>query len=333
MLDSTAEPTSRPYSSTATGSEQLLYLSSVHPEFFSYLDSRKIAMLMDYIVEMDSISWEFEDETKGGRGPAYNYAQKSADNRRIGMTNLLRCFSPSYDAIPDRSFKLLDVLGGDGTIARFCASQPGPMPTVYTADISEMMVRACFVQGLPCIRQAATNSLFRDDILDGVLIAYGSHHIGSEERHLAVSEAFRTLVQGGRLVLHDFEVGGAASKWFDEVVDPFSRTGHSHPHFTRNEMLNLFLHGGFRDVRIFDMEDPFTLFGESPEEARHNALRHMYLMYGLEKLPEPSIDRPGPLQGLVEEIFGTISVTKQGDRYVSRISRQALVAVGTKSKR
>ncbi|MEJ2457938.1 MAG: methyltransferase domain-containing protein, partial [Novosphingobium sp.] len=281
------------------------------------------------IMAMDALSWEFEGEETGGRGLAYNAAQKSGDNRKVGMTTLLKCFSPSFE-IPGGDYRILDVLGGDGTLARFCQGLGRCAPTIYTADISKFMIDACQAQALPCIRQPATRSLFRDDVLDGVLIAYGSHHLDGEERNLAVQEACRTLKTGGRLVLHDFEIGGRSVRWFDDVVHPYSRTGHPHPHFSRQEMFSLFAEAGFSDVRVFAMDDPFTLHGSSPEAARHKAIMHMYDMYDLIKVADFTGDIAPRLERHIADTLGPITVQREQHRYTAHIPRQALVAVGIK---
>lgn len=282
-----------------------------------------------HVADMNSSSWEFEHEEAGGRGLAYNSAQKSTDNRKEGMTRLLQCLSPGA-GFPGPDFRILDVLGGDGTLARFCATLGDRMPTIYSADISKFMVDACRAQRLPCIRQSATRSLFRDNILDGVLIAYGSHHLGTEERPAAVREAHRTLKPGGRLVLHDFEAGGKSARWFETVVHPYSRTGHPHAHFSRSEMSGLFAGAGYRDVAVFEIDDPITLQGSSPEEAKHNAIMHMFDMYDLIKIADSRCDVPARLERHISETLGPISIRREECRYVAQISRQALVAVGTK---
>jgi SAM-dependent methyltransferase len=193
------------------------------------------------------------------------------------------------------------------------------------------MIGACHAQALPCVRQSATRSLFRDNVLDGVLIAYGSHHLDSSARPLAVREAHRTLRAGGRLVLHDFEIGGPSASWFDRVVHPYSRTGHPHRHFSRDEMFNLLASAGFRDVRVFEISDPFTLHGSSPEEARHNAIMHLYDMYDLIKVADAACDIVPRLERHVSKTLGPISIRRDGRGYIAEIHRQALVAVGTHS--
>ena len=311
--------------------EQYLdYLRHGHPELYSLLSHETCCDAERRIAKMNMISWEFEDEKVGGRGLAYNVAQqKSADNRKVGMSTLLKCFRSSFE-VPGQDFRILDVLGGDGTFARFCNTLGPHTPTIYTSDISKYMIDACHAQALPCVRQSATRSLFRDDVLDGVLIAYGSHHLDSNARQLAVREAHRTLREGGRLVLHDFEIGGRCAKWFDSVVHPYSRTGHPHAHFSRHEMFHLLTSAGFHDVRVFEIRDPFTLHGSSPVEAKHNAIMHIYDMYDLIKVADSPCDIAPCLERHITGTLGPISIRQEEGRYVAQIPRHALVAVGTK---
>lgn len=330
MLTANTEIQTELYVNGHSFERYLDYLRRSHPELYRLLSHERCRDAERHIAKMNKISWEFEDEKVGGRGLAYNSAQKSGGNRKVGMTALLKCFSSSFE-IPGRDFRIVDVLGGDGTLARFCRTLGHPAPTIYTADISKFMIDACHAQALPCVRQSATRSLFRDDVLDGVLIAYGSHHLDSNERRLAVREAHRTLRAGGRLVLHDFEIGGKCARWFDGIVHPNSRTGHPHAHFSRHEMFHLFANAGFRDVRVFEIRDPFTLHGSSAEEARHNAIMHMYDMYDLIKVADSACDIAPRLERHITETLGPISIRQEEGRYVAEIPRHALVAVGTKS--
>jgi ubiquinone/menaquinone biosynthesis C-methylase UbiE len=330
MLTANTEIRTELYVSEYSFEEYLDYLRHDYPELFDLLSHERCCDAERHTATMNMISWEFEDEKVSGRGLAYNVAQKSADNRKVGMITLLKCFWPSCE-VPGRGFRILDVLGGNGTFARFCKTLGHHTPTIYTADISKFMIDACHAQALPCVRQSATRSLFRDNVLDGVLIAYGSHHLDSNARRLAVREAHRTLRAGGRLVLHDFEIGGRCAKWFDSVVHPYSRTGHPHAHFSRQEMFHLFTSAGFRDVRVFEIPDPFTLHGSSPEEAKHNAIMHMYHMYDLIKVADSACDIAPCLERHITETLGRISIWQEEGRYVAEIPRQALVAVGAKA--
>lgn len=305
--------------------DYLGYLRRDYSDLFSILSPERCSEADRLVAEMNADSWEFENEQLGGRGLAYNSAQKSLDSRKVGMTALLKALSPS-----GRDSRILDVLGGDGTFARFCKTASYDSPLVYTADISKFMIDACHAHGLPCVRQPATRSLFRDNVLDGILIAYGSHHLDANARHLATREAYRTLRENGRLVLHDFETGAGCARWFSNVVHPYSRTGHPYAHFSRQEMFDLLIEAGFRDVRVFEISDPFTLYGCSQEEAKRNAIMHMYNMYDLVKLANSLGDTVTRLERHITDTLGPISVQPYEGRYVAQIERHALVAIGVK---
>ncbi len=285
----------------------------------------------DYVNEMNEISWEFEDQDEGGRGVAYNLAQRNPRNRIVGTLSLLRCFSENFNEVPGPDKIILDALAGDGTITRLLQTEKLRAPTIISSDLSSFMVKSCIAQRFPCIRQSATRSLLRDSVLDGVLIAYGSHHLDKLARKQATAEAYRTLKIGGRYVLHDFEVGAATANWFDKVVHPFSRTGHPHAHFTRDEMQSLLQGAGFKNIQVFSMADPFILEGATPEEARVAALMHVYRMYDLVKVAPTLTEALHRLETYVDDVLGGIQIEQEGAAWTATIQREALVAVGTKA--
>lgn len=322
------------YINNLTFEDYLKEIRERHPNLYRLLEPERIETnaIEKYIEEMDKLSWEFEDQAVGGRGVEWDRAQENWDNRRVGMTGLIKCFSPSYDDLLGPAFQILDVLGGGGAVARFSSTLGKDAPTIFTADLSKTMIGACRAKKLPYIRQSATRSLFRDDALDGVLIAYGSQLLDAEARQLAVSEAHRTLKPGHRLVLHAFEVGAGVARFFDDVVHPYTRTGHHHEHFTRPEILNLFTQAGFRDFRIFEMNDPFTLRGRIPEEAKRNAILYVYSAYDLIKVANSEREVEPALEPLIARTLGPISVSREQDHYIAEIPRTVLVAVGIKSR-
>lgn len=216
--------TGNDYIAELTFPEYLREIREKHPGLHELLDPARIegAAIEDYLKELNALSWEFESQDTGGRGQAWSQAQNSSNSRRTGMKSLLEQFSRET---PGSALRVLDVLGGSGTVARLAATLENA-PTVFTADISNMMISSCRAHGLPYVRQSAAKSLFRDNSLDGVLIGYGTQLLSPQVRRLAVAEAHRTLKPGARLVLHAFEAGQPAARFFDEVVHPYSRTGH-----------------------------------------------------------------------------------------------------------
>lgn len=324
----------RVYIGDLTFQDYLKEIRASYPGLYDLLELKRIeaGAIEKYIGEMDSVSWEFEDKDVGGRGVAYIHSQENFDNRKVGMETLIKCFSPSYSEVPGPAFHILDVLGGGGTVARFLSTLAIPTPTVITADLSKLMIGACRAKkNLPYIRQSAARSLFRDNVLDGVLIAYGSQLLSLEVRQLAVMESHRTLKPGRRLVLHAFEIGERVARFFDDVVHPYSRTGHPHQHFTRPGILDLFTRAGFRDVRLFEISDPFILRGATREQAKRNAIMHLYRMYDLVKVANTEADIEQALEPHIVNTLGPISVLREQDSYAAQIPRTTLVAVGTKS--
>ena len=304
-------------------------IARTHAWLADMIDPDRIGQIGSYLRRMQELSWEFEADAAGGRGSVYNVAQKASENRALGMTALLGLFSESGMDVPGPDCVILDALAGDGTISRFAATLP-QSPTIISADLSGYMIAQCLEADLPCIRQSASRSLLRDDVLDGVLIAYGSHHLPADDRREAAREAHRTLKPGGKFVLHDFEIGGPVDRWFGEVVDPCSATGHPHPHFSRREMTDVLTGAGFSEMRVFEMEDPFTLEGPDPEEARRRVLRHLYNMYGLVKLPLETDADYSDLERRAAGTLGEIDLRPAAGGWVARLERPALVAVGTK---
>ncbi|MFD2470842.1 class I SAM-dependent methyltransferase [Amycolatopsis silviterrae] len=318
--------TSENYVSELTFPEYLREIRAKHPGLSELLDPERIetGAIEPYLKELNTLSWEFEDQDNGGRGLAWSQAQNSSNSRRGGMISLLERFSPGS------ALRVLDVLGGSGTIARLAATLGDNVPTIITADISNLMISSCRASGLPYIRQSAARSLFRDDSLDGVLIGYGTQLLSPQVRRLAVMEAHRTLKPGSPLVLHAFEAGQGAARFFEEVVHPYSRTGHPHEHLTREEISGHFANAGFADLRIHEMDDSFLVRGQTAEEAKSNALRHLYSAYDLCKISGEPDEIEARLAPLVEETLGPISVRREQEHYLAEVPRAALAAIGVK---
>lgn len=239
------------------------------------------------IAEMASHTLDFESTSQGGRGELYRHAQQNPMVRAIGIRELFVLASPGYDLrnLSPKS-RILDVLGGDGTLTRALSNLvlSTSMPSILTSDLSEDMVAAAKVYGLASIRQPAQYLVLKDNCFDAVILAYGTHHIPPDQRLQVCQEAFRVLKLGGRIVLHDFENNSPVARWFHEVVDRYSLTGHNFPHFTSEEIRQYLLSAGFGDVTIRYMYDPFVLSGDSAQQVERQLGEHLLNMYGLVKL-------------------------------------------------
>ena len=324
---------SNKYVSELTFLEYLQEIHEKHPSLYELLDPERIEadVIEGYRKELNTLSWEFEDQGVGGRGLGWSQAQNRSNSRRVGMMSLMELFRPASREFSVSSLRVLDVLGGSGTIAQLATTLGNSAPTIFTADISNLMISSCRAHGLPYIRQSATRSLFRDNSLDGVLIGYGTQLLSRNARRLSVLEAYRTLKPGSRLVLHAFEADQRAARFFDDVVHPYSRTGHPHEHLTRAEIRGLFADAGFCDVRISDMHDPFILDGQTAGEARRNALMHLYTAYDLCHIVGSGQEIEAKLEALVEKTLGPISVRREEGHYIAEVPRTALVAIGVKT--
>lgn len=326
------------------------YVERNFPRFASALSFERPDTLA-ILSRMDAYASGFENQEQGGRGELYRLAQTNASVRLRGIRQLLDLASPGADIkmIP-ADYRILDVLGGDGIIARafqlLAGGADGPVP-ILTGDIVADMVSAALNNGLPAIRQPAQQMFIRDDSLDAVIVAYGTHHIPLDERLLVCQEAFRVLKPRGRIVLHDFEESEPVANWFSEVVDRYSLTGHDCPHFTHRQMYD-YLHGaGFSDIETRSVYDPFVVSADTEASAYSQMMRYVSDMYGLVKLPTDSGDskRERAVASLIERYITydysripeagpdwvpTLSSRRDGYQYVVELPRVALVATGTK---
>jgi SAM-dependent methyltransferase len=251
------------------------------PELYQLVDPAKAA------AGQPAVPVDFEPGHAGGRGDSYREAQRDPNVRASGILGLFTLASPAGALDSWRSTDVvLDVLGGDGTLARAIGGllPASARPTVLTSDLSAGMVLAAQRHGLPALRQPAQALRLRDHTVDAVILAYGTHHIPVDERPTAVAEAMRVLRAGGRLVLHDFAELSPAAHWFAHIVDPLSRTGHRHAHFTPEQVRRLLTDAGFTSVTVGRLYDPFVLAAPTREAARRALGAHLRQMYGLTRL-------------------------------------------------
>ncbi|MGW7574967.1 class I SAM-dependent methyltransferase [Streptomyces sp. NPDC054765] len=293
-----------------------------------------LSVLERTITEFDT------DET--GRGDSYRTAQRDTSVRWSGVEQLLRLCAPEGSAV------VLDILGGDGTLARAVAELGGEATsgvTLLTSDISGEMIKEALAQGLPAVRQAADFLFVREGSVDAVLLAYGTHHIARQGRPAAVREALRAVRPGGRVVLHDFDEASPMARFFTQVVQQWSPGGHDYPHFTRSELVRLFAEAA-TPAQVLDVYDPLTVRAQSEGAAREAMCDYIGNMYGVSQY----FEELGGVQEawcLLEQVFDhtgyLADLGRTGDfpavpyihavngAFVAEVPRVSIVAVAQKA--
>jgi SAM-dependent methyltransferase len=329
------------------------YVSLIEKRFPAFADKLWFGRngAAEAIDDLSQCTNEFETDADTGRGTSYRRAQRNRMVRAQGIHTLftLAAGVPSVAQI-HRRWTALDVLGGDGLLAHVIkVMAPHTENAVITSDMAGHMIVEALRAGLPAIRQRAQFLFLRDETIDAVLLAYGTHHITPGDRPLACQEAARVLRPGGKLVLHDFEQGSPVALWFSEVVHRYSRAGHQYDHFSIAEMERYFEFAGLRSVTLRRIYDPLVISGGSPAEARSLIADYLLAMYGLDYLITPLMSR-ADIHQAVWELAQTYfvyadhelpddsrarrvrkpTIYRHNSQWTAEVPRVALVAVGEK---
>ena len=258
--------------------EYLDVIATLHPRLYAVLDLDRPGTA-DTLAVLAATSSEF-DSDRDGRGDSYRRAQQDSLVRWTGIRALLGLAAP---VSPAGAPLVLDVLGGDGTLARAVSSRADSFdsePIIITGDLSGRMIDAALAQGLPAVRQAAQFLFLRDSSMHAVLLAYGTHHIPSEHRPTTVAEAVRVTRPGGRIVVHDFDESSPMAGFFADVVHPHAAGGHAYTHFSRAELTALFRDAGLPS-RTLDLSDPLIVRADTEQAAKARMCRYVADMYGI----------------------------------------------------
>lgn len=324
---------------------QLNELEKHHPELYAVIDLRRIRAWKNELAAESSVR---DDFGPGGRGVEYLQAQTLDGNARAaGIMQLTQLVLSSPSAGQSRDRIIIDLLGGNGLVRRVISATAGlERASILTCDASPHMVSAAWAQGAPAIIQRAEQPLLCSDSVDGVLLAYGSHHIPVGLRQTVVNEAYRILRPGGIFVLHDFLQGSPAERWFTDVAHPYSLTGHDFIHFTSQEIKHYLTVAGFASSTVMSLGDSYTLTGDTADDARRNMGQYLVKMYGLiraeralgeEEAYSWAADRAQqifryPDDG-VTPMASQLSYDKTKRTWRFTIPRRALVGMGSKRSR
>jgi ubiquinone/menaquinone biosynthesis C-methylase UbiE len=322
-----------------------------HPRLYRLLKPNRLSAenIAEVYAGIAELATHFEGKLEKGRGDSYREAQNA--NYLIRSVGFLQLFdiATREQNNSGAGFMFLDALGGNGTLTRIVRASraANQIPFIVTNDVSSKMIESALAQGLPAIRQPLQNLVWFDDCtFDAVTVSYGTHHIPPHQRFAAISEAYRVLKPGGRIVLQDFEIGCPTTDWYDKVLHHYTLTGHHYEYFTKTQFHDLLAGNNFSEVEILDIYDPFILKHVDRKEAHHQLLLYLFTLFGLEKLlpsdGEPKKQFWDQLESLVRKTStfnheqlppGISSVSEftiswDGENYRAEIPRVCLVATG-----
>jgi len=268
-----------------------------------------------------------DDFGKNGRGHQYLTSVFSYPSaREEGACSLLSLFPDGEDNV------IFDGFGGNGYVAKI--AQKNNFKSIFiTNDISSDMVENSIKEGFPTTWQSADNlNSIKTGTLDGVLYAYGVHHLPVEKRVTAFREVYRVLENKGKFVLHDFSNESRMALFFNEVVNKYSITGHDCPHFDEQETQDLLKEAGFKNIVCFETQDDFVFNEESENKALEKCANYIYYMYALEKIGNIyNKSTVNKILDITDALLG-IEFKQVDSKYECRVKRNAIVFDSDKQK-
>jgi demethylmenaquinone methyltransferase / 2-methoxy-6-polyprenyl-1,4-benzoquinol methylase len=141
------------------------------------------------------------------------------DLMSAGLHRLWKNFTIAKAAVRP-GFKVLDIAGGTGDLAKEFAKQAGASGEVWLTDINESMLRVGrdrllnLGRIIPMALCDAEKLPFPDNYFDRVSVAFGLRNMTHKEQ--ALSEMHRVLKPGGKLLVLEFsKVAQALQKPYD----------------------------------------------------------------------------------------------------------------------
>jgi demethylmenaquinone methyltransferase/2-methoxy-6-polyprenyl-1,4-benzoquinol methylase len=129
------------------------------------------------------------------------------DFMSAGLHRLWKSFTIAQAGVRP-GFKVLDIAGGTGDLARAFAKKAGPSGEVWLTDINESMLRVgrdrLLNAGLdtPTLLCDAEKLPFPDNYFDRVTVAFGLRNMTHKD--VALAEMRRVLKPGGKLLVLEF---------------------------------------------------------------------------------------------------------------------------------
>lgn len=141
------------------------------------------------------------------------------DLMSVGLHRLWKAFTIAQAGVRP-GFRVLDIAGGTGDLARALARQAGPQGQVWLTDINEAMLHIgrdkLLNDGLiiPILLCDAERLPFPDNYFDRVTVAFGLRNMTHKEA--ALGEMRRVLKHGGKILVLEFsQVWAPLQKTYD----------------------------------------------------------------------------------------------------------------------
>jgi demethylmenaquinone methyltransferase/2-methoxy-6-polyprenyl-1,4-benzoquinol methylase len=129
------------------------------------------------------------------------------DLMSAGLHRIWKTFTIAQAAVRP-GFKVLDIAGGTGDLAKAFAAQAGPTGEVWLTDINESMLRVgrdrLLNKGwpIPTLLCDAEKLPFQNNYFDRVTVAFGLRNMTHKD--VALAEMRRVLKPGGKLLVLEF---------------------------------------------------------------------------------------------------------------------------------
>ena len=127
--------------------ERLAEVGNYRPDFYECIDLARVSETScNLIADMATSAFDFNSILGGGRGESYRLAQINPMIRSTGIRQLFKLIRPAGGAKEfTPQHRVLDVLGGDGVLARAINQMlpPARRPHIITSDLAEDMMRSC----------------------------------------------------------------------------------------------------------------------------------------------------------------------------------------------
>lgn len=288
--------------------DYLYHLALNNPRLFQLLDIYKNSP-----EEWSFIYRNLNKMDSGGFGHGGNVGKSYANMQRDPYYSYSRLYAwQSFLEIikPSDGFKnhhlIIDLLAGNGTSARMIKKiiAADQLPYIVGVDISEVMVNDTLEHDELILRCSASDNLFKNNIADAILCAYGTHHIPVEEQINMVLSAKKLLKEGGIFILHDFDEETQTAKFYSEIIHKYRVGGHDFKHFNPQSIHQL-LEKAFPDHSVKYIYEPFYLeysSGQTDESIFKDFFIYLIELLSLEKIIPPEYDFQH-LQDIDSELF------------------------------